>query len=79
MITIALRSKYAIMRQSAARCLSTICNSMTLETMRFVIENILPFLGDAVALSNRQGSMELIYRESLLYVIPSIIKLIIAP
>ncbi|KAL0947465.1 hypothetical protein HGRIS_013571 [Hohenbuehelia grisea] len=61
MITLALRSRLAIVRQSAARCFATICEVMTSEGMRYVIEHILPLLGDPLSLANRQGATELIY------------------
>lgn len=61
-MAIALRSRYAIIRQSAARCFATICEVVTSDSMRFVIENIIPLIGDAVVLSNRQGATEAIYR-----------------
>ncbi|ESK94301.1 tbp associated factor [Moniliophthora roreri MCA 2997] len=61
MLLLALRSKFAIIRQSAARCFATICDIMTAEAMRFVIENVVPLLGDALSLENRQGAAELIY------------------
>ncbi|EGN96198.1 hypothetical protein SERLA73DRAFT_170610 [Serpula lacrymans var. lacrymans S7.3] len=57
----ALQSRYAIIRQSAARCFAAVCDVMTSEAMRFVIENIIPVLGDPVVLSNRQGAAEVIY------------------
>ncbi|KAG0705295.1 hypothetical protein DFH29DRAFT_1031866 [Suillus ampliporus] len=60
-ITMALRSRYAIIRQAAARCFATICNVMTSDAMRFAIEKIIPLLGDAIVLSNRQGAAEAIY------------------
>ncbi|KAF8432415.1 SNF2 chromatin remodeling protein [Boletus edulis BED1] len=60
-IAIALRSKFAIIRQTAARCFATVCEVMTAEAMRFVIEQLLPLIGDAVVLSNRQGAAEAIY------------------
>ena len=61
-IAIALRSKFAIIRQTAARCFATICEVMTTDAMRFVIERLLPLIGDAVVLLNRQGAAEAIYR-----------------
>ncbi|KAG8217266.1 hypothetical protein J3R82DRAFT_5359 [Butyriboletus roseoflavus] len=60
-IAIALRSKFAIIRQTAARCFATVCEVMTAEAMRFVIEHLVPLIGDAVVLSNRQGAAEAIY------------------
>lgn len=58
----ALRSKYALIRQAASRSFSTLCDTITTDGMRFVIEHVLPFLGDTTILENRQGAMELIYR-----------------
>lgn len=61
----ALRSKYALIRQAASRSFATLCNTITTDGMRFVVEHVLPFLGDTTVLENRQGAMELIYREYL--------------
>lgn len=63
MLDLALRSRFAIIRQAAARCFATICNVMTSESMRYVVENIVPLLSDPLVLANRQGAIELIYRE----------------
>jgi TATA-binding protein-associated factor len=63
MMHIALTSRFAIIRQSAARCFATLCDVMTSEAMRYVIENIVPLLGDPLVLANRQGATELMYRE----------------
>jgi hypothetical protein len=62
MITMALRSRFAIIQQSAAWCFAAICNIMTVEAMHFVIEMVLPFLGDALVDSNWQGATELVFR-----------------
>jgi TATA-binding protein-associated factor len=62
MMHIALTSRFAIIRQSAARCFATLCDVMTSEAMRYVIENIVPLLGDPLVLANRQGATELMYR-----------------
>lgn len=61
MLDLALRSRLAIIRQSAARCFATICDVMTLDAMRYVVEHLVPLLGDPLALTNRQGATELIY------------------
>lgn len=65
MIVMALRSRFAIIRQSAARCFAAICDVMTVEAMRFVIEAVLPFLGDTLENSNRQGATELVFSTSI--------------
>ncbi|KAK0458447.1 SNF2 superfamily chromatin remodeling protein [Desarmillaria tabescens] len=54
-ILLALRSRFAIIRQTSAKCFATICDVMTPEAMRYVIENVVPLLG------NRQGATELIF------------------
>ncbi|KAK0225219.1 SNF2 superfamily chromatin remodeling protein [Armillaria nabsnona] len=60
-ILLALRSRFAIIRQTSAKCFATICDVMTPEAMRYVIENVVPLLGDPLSLSNRQGATELIF------------------
>ena len=65
MIAMALRSQFAIIRQSAARCFAAICDVMTVDAMRFVIEIILPFLGDTLINPNRQGATELVFSASV--------------
>ena len=69
MIHIALRSRFAIVRQAAARCFAIACDLMTSEAMHYVIENIIPLLQDPLVLTNRQGATELIYRKSALKMI----------
>ncbi|KAF9821604.1 hypothetical protein IEO21_00450 [Rhodonia placenta] len=61
MIILALRSQFAIIRQSAARCFATMCDVMTVDAMRCVVETVIPFIGDSLTLSNRQGAVELVY------------------
>ncbi|RDB21258.1 putative helicase mot1 [Hypsizygus marmoreus] len=61
MLDQALRSRFAIIRQSAARCFATICNVMTSEAMHYVIEHVVPLISDPLVLAHRQGATELIY------------------
>ncbi|PCH38434.1 SNF2 chromatin remodeling protein [Wolfiporia cocos MD-104 SS10] len=61
MIILALRSRFAIIRQCAARCFSTMCDTMTVAGMRCVVEKVIPLLGNDLELANRQGAIELIY------------------
>ncbi|CAL1703532.1 unnamed protein product [Somion occarium] len=61
MISLALRSRFAIIRQCSARCFAAMCDVITLDAMNFVIEVVVPFLGDTSNLPNRQGATELIY------------------
>ncbi|QRV86508.1 TBP associated factor (Mot1) [Ceratobasidium sp. AG-Ba] len=76
----ALRSKYALIRQAASRSLATLCDTITIKGMRFVVEEVLPYLGDTTILENRQGTMELIYhivQKLDLKVLPYVIFLIV--
>ncbi|KAL4253953.1 TATA-binding protein-associated factor Mot1 [Abortiporus biennis] len=61
MIILALRSRFAIIRQCAARCFATICSVVTVDAMHYVVQKVIPFLGDTTNLSNRQGATELAY------------------
>lgn len=63
MMDLALRSRFAIIRQSAARCFATICDVMTSEAMHYVIEHLVPLISDPLVLAHRQGATELIYRQ----------------
>lgn len=63
MVGLALRSRFAIIRQCAARCFATMCDVMTMAAMRYAIEKVVPYLGDSLNLTNRQGATELVYRE----------------
>ena len=65
MLLLALRSKFAIIRQCAARCFATICDIMTADAMRFVVEDVVPFMSDPINMANRQGATELMYRKYL--------------
>ncbi|KAI0059098.1 hypothetical protein BV25DRAFT_1901802 [Artomyces pyxidatus] len=60
-MAIALRSRFAIIRQSIARCFAAICDVMTGDAMLFVIKTIIPYLGDTLVTSNRQGATELVF------------------
>ncbi|KIY66070.1 SNF2 chromatin remodeling protein [Cylindrobasidium torrendii FP15055 ss-10] len=61
MLLLALRSKYAIVRQCTSRCMAAICDMMTPAAMRYVVEKVIPLLGDPITLTNRQGATELLY------------------
>ena len=62
-LTLALRSRYAMIRHRAARCFAVICGVITVQAMKYIIETVIPLLGDSRSTANRQGAVELIYRE----------------
>ncbi|KAG6814294.1 hypothetical protein H0H92_013419 [Tricholoma furcatifolium] len=61
MLDLALRSRFAIIRQSAAKCFATICDVMTSDAMHYVVEHLVPLIADPLVLAHRQGATELIY------------------
>ncbi|KAH0584000.1 hypothetical protein H2248_009577 [Termitomyces sp. 'cryptogamus'] len=61
MLDLALRSRFAIIRQSAAKCFATICDVMTSDAMHYVVERLIPLIGDPLVLAHRQGVTELVY------------------
>lgn len=56
-----VRSPFAILRNMAAKCLSTISSVLLSPAMQIFIEFGLPFLGDTTNIYNRQGTVEAIY------------------
>ncbi|KAH8117583.1 SNF2 chromatin remodeling protein [Phellopilus nigrolimitatus] len=79
-LTLALRSRYAIIRQCTARCFATICGVITVHAMKHVIEHVIRLLGDSQSTANRQGAVELIYyvvQELDIKALPYVIFLIV--
>ncbi|THH06208.1 hypothetical protein EW145_g4240 [Phellinidium pouzarii] len=79
-LTLALRSRYAIIRQCTAKCFATICGVITVQAMKYIIENVIPLLGDSRSTTNRQGAVELIYhivQELDIKALPYVIFLIV--
>lgn len=63
-ILAALQSGFAVIRQAASRAISIICDVATVEGMRNVVEQVLPFLGDPTA-AKRQGAVEVVASECI--------------
>lgn len=55
-----LQHPYCAVRHLAARCLGVLSNVSTQETMRVVVEGVLPLMGTADLVRNRQGALEAI-------------------
>lgn len=62
-LVLALQSRFAVVRQAVAKCFSVICHVMTNTAMLYIIEHVLPLVDDAKMVKNRQGSVELVFRE----------------
>ncbi|KAI9288630.1 hypothetical protein BC943DRAFT_288000 [Umbelopsis sp. AD052] len=56
-----LKSRYSFIRFAGARCLATLCNVMTVDGMRIIVERAVPMLGDTRNDAYRQGASEVIY------------------
>ncbi len=59
-----MQSTYAVVRNTAARCLAALCDVMTDEGMKRVLDDVVPLVGDAKRAASRQGSVEAIHRKS---------------
>ena len=55
-----LQHPYSAVRHLAARCLGVLCTVSTEDTMKTVVKDILPLMGTADVIRNRQGAIEAI-------------------
>jgi TATA-binding protein-associated factor len=62
-IICALSSSYALIRSTAAKCLAAICDVVTEQGMKLLVDYVVPMVGDAKRVSSRQGAVEAIHRE----------------
>ena len=56
-----IRHQLSVVRYSAAKCFATICSIIPGKGMTTLVENILPNIGNAVDLRDRQGITETVY------------------
>ena len=59
-LLLCLQHPYCAVRHLAARCIGVLSVVSTQETMRMVVEDILPLMGTADIIRNRQGAVEAI-------------------
>lgn len=59
-LVLCLQHPYCAVRHLAARCVGVLSVVSTPETMRTVVEDILPLMGTADLVRNRQGAVEAI-------------------
>jgi TATA-binding protein-associated factor len=64
-IVLALQSSYSLVRMTAAKCLAALCDVMTEEGMRRMVDDVVPLIGDARRVESRQGAIEAVHRMSL--------------
>lgn len=65
-IITALQSSYSVVRNAAAQCLAAMCDVMTDEGMKRVVDDVVPLVGDAKKAYSRQGAVEAIHRKLFL-------------
>ena len=65
-IITALQSSFSVVRNAAAQCLAAMCDVMTDEGMKRVVDDVVPLVGDAKKAYSRQGAVEAIHRKLFL-------------
>ena len=60
-ISAALKSRLAVLRYAAAKCLATICSVVTVDGFSMLVRQILPSISNAHDMFHRQGTIECIY------------------
>ncbi|KAL1409070.1 TATA-binding protein-associated factor mot1 [Vanrija albida] len=56
-----LQSSFTVVRNVAARTLATLCSVATEDGMKFVVDQVVPLVGDAEHVHSRQGAVEAIH------------------
>ena len=59
------QSSFSVLRNTAAKCLATLCDVITDSGMKLVVDEVVPLMGDAKRVASRQGAAETIHRESI--------------
>jgi TATA-binding protein-associated factor len=58
-----LSSQFSVIRNTAAKCLAVLCDVITDDAMRQVVDIVVPMVGDAQRVPSRRGSVEAIHRK----------------
>lgn len=79
-LTLAIQSEFAVVRSAAAKCFAVVAGCLTEVALKHVVEQVVPLLADAASVTNRQGSVELVYhtvQQLDLEILPYLIFLIV--
>ncbi|GAC99874.1 hypothetical protein PHSY_007477 [Pseudozyma hubeiensis SY62] len=79
-LTLAIQSEFAVIRSAAAKCFAVVASCLTEVALKHVVEQVVPLVGDAASITNRQGAVELIYHTVQLLdlkILPYVIFLIV--
>ncbi|GEM06888.1 SNF2-related helicase [Rhodotorula toruloides] len=59
-LAVATRSRFAVVRYAVAKSFATLCDIVPVDGLRFVVESVIPVLGDPLNIDHRRGAVELI-------------------
>ncbi|SGY46516.1 BQ5605_C001g00442 [Microbotryum silenes-dioicae] len=59
-LTLAIRSKFAVVRYAASKCFAAMCDIISVEGMKHVVEGVVPVIGDPINVQHRRGAVELV-------------------
>ncbi|CBQ68835.1 related to MOT1-transcriptional accessory protein [Sporisorium reilianum SRZ2] len=79
-LTLAIQSEFAVIRSAAAKCFAVVASCLTEVALKHVVEQVVPLIGDAASITNRQGAVELVYhtvQQLDLKILPYVIFLIV--
>ncbi|SPO28928.1 related to MOT1 - transcriptional accessory protein [Ustilago trichophora] len=79
-LTLAIQSEFAVIRSAAAKCFAVVASCLTEVALKHVVEQVVPLVGDAASITNRQGAVELVYhtvQQLDLKILPYVIFLIV--
>ena len=79
-LTLAIQSEFAVVRSAAAKCFAVVASCLTEVALKHAVEQVVPLVGDAASITNRQGAVELIYhtvQQLDLKILPYVIFLIV--
>ncbi|CDS01912.1 related to MOT1-transcriptional accessory protein [Sporisorium scitamineum] len=79
-LTLAIQSEFAVIRSAAAKCFAVVASCLTEVALKHVVEQVVPLIGDAASITNRQGAVELVYhtvQQLNLKILPYVIFLIV--
>ncbi|EST08987.1 SNF2-related [Kalmanozyma brasiliensis GHG001] len=79
-LTLAIQSDFAVIRSAAAKCFAVVASCITEVALKHVVEQVVPLVGDAASITNRQGAVELVYhtvQQLDLKILPYVIFLIV--
>ncbi|TKY89152.1 hypothetical protein EX895_001683 [Sporisorium graminicola] len=79
-LTLAIQSEFAVIRSAAAKCFAVVASCLTEVALKHAVEQVVPLVGDAASITNRQGAVELVYhtvQQLDLKILPYVIFLIV--